>query len=356
MRLSHWDFRPKQRRRFVASGTFDGRPGSRRKPALRILLLLSLGLLVYFKYDDVVQSGWVDRLREPGELWKEAMALLPGSGKAAAPSASPVYSPDSTAQEWTCAAPAQDSCLAAWTALPAADRGALRALILKARLKLGLPPPSGFHALFLRTPAADPGAAAVTPWKLGRLILETGNRTVTLSPVSDPGGTWCSQDDPGSASGACLAAPLPSPPLAGRSERVASRPPEAAFPGPAGRAFGPILPGRIVEWPAGAGWIKIHHGGSLYSYYSGVASPAPGVAVGSRVEPGVALGFTAGLDSASAAAQPASGEGLLAAGVPSRDRGEALRLRIEKDGSPIDPSAFLGWDEAADSSSVAHGP
>lgn len=355
MRLSHWDFRPKHRRRFVASGASDGRPGSRRKPAFRILLLLSLGLLVYFKYDDVVQSGWVDKLRQPGELWKEAKARLPGSGEASPPSAAPVFSPDSTSQEWSCASSAQDSCLASWAALPAAERGALRALILKAGLDIGLPAPSGFHALYLRTPAVETGAAEEPAWKLARLVLETGDRSVTLAPMPVPGGgeAWCTVDAAGPAN--CLAKPVPAPPLSGPSGRLATRPPEISFPGPAGRALRPILPGRIVAWPAGPGWVKVHHGGGLFSYYAGVASPAPGVSVGSKLGAGATLGFTAGPDTLIPAAPGPVGDARTEGTVAEAAPGEPLRVRVEKDGSPLDPYAFLGLDEATDTVGVAHG-
>ena len=65
MKLSHRDFRPAKRSRFV------GLPPHRR-PALRILLLGAFGILVYYKFDDFLASRAIKALKNPSALLRSA--------------------------------------------------------------------------------------------------------------------------------------------------------------------------------------------------------------------------------------------------------------------------------------------
>jgi hypothetical protein len=66
-----------------------------------------------------------------------------------------------------------------------------------------------------------------------------------------------------------------------------------------------------------AGWLELHHGRNLFSFYRGLARVGSSVRAGAMVEPGDTLGWMAG-DSA------------------------RLELRIESAGKIVDPLAFLG--------------
>jgi hypothetical protein len=135
-------------------------------------------------------------------------------------------------------------------------------------------------------------------------------------------------------------------------------------------AVHPVLPGRILEVPQGPdGWLKVHHGGTLFSYYSGLARLRPGLVTGLRVDTEDTLGFagplpaslaappayTTSATSAASAASAATTDspvadtitGAVAGRTPPAPASEGLLLlRIEKDGSPADPRAFLGLDPA----------
>lgn len=357
MRLSHWDFRPRRRKKYVTPGSGDGRSGPPRgRPTLRILLLGAFGVLVYLKYDDFIRSPLIQGLREPEKLWRETVARLRAPEPTAPSAASlPQVSPDSTRWEWRCASRNQDSCVSAFVGLDSAQRGSLRAALLKVRLGFAFPDPSSFAALFHRAypplaslgrsdePALAPADGETSPLRLVGLDLESEERSLraTWLPDSLGHGRWC-QGLPRSQAPAspCLEPALPRPPLrpapAAALEPV--RPPVLAFALPARAPVHPVLPGRVVSpGVAGAGWVKLHHGGGLFSYYSGLDSLRAGLRAGDRVAPEDTLGFAAAADSA----RPEGPDG-------------RLRLRIERDGSPVDPMAFLGL--AADSAGASHGP
>lgn len=357
MRLSHWDFRPRRRKKYVTPGSVDGRSGpSRGRPTLRILLLVAFGILVYLKFDDFVRSPLIRDLRDPVRLWRETTARLRAPEPAAPTAAArPRVSPDSTRWEWTCATGAQDSCLSAWIGLDSAQRGSLRAALFKVRLGFDFPEPSGFAALFHRPPPRSalpgrPDGPVLAPadeedrdMRLVAIELEAeGRRLSAVWTVDSLGrGRWCEGPPRSRASASsCLEAPTPRPPL--RPAPAASlepvRPPVLAFAVPGRAPVHPVLPGRVIlPGVAGAGWIKLHHGGGLFSLYSGLDSLRRGLRAGDAVTPEDTLGFASAEDST----RPLGPDG-------------RLRLRIERDGSPVDPQAFLGL--AADDAGAAHGP
>lgn len=376
MRLSHRDFRPKKRRKYVLPGSVEDRSGpSRKRLTLRILLLAAFGILVYLKYDDFIQSPLIKRLREPQQLWKDAVRNFREPAVREPATALPQISPDSVFMLWSCASAKSDSCLDAWAGMDAGDKGSIRALLWKARLRMKLPEPSSFAAGFRGNPAAVPetgtaqdsaseaaeaaGEAPARPWRLDRIRFQAGPGSLDLESLRDSAGgeRWCLRSTPptadpdillegrSAATLTCLDEPRPKPPLRLFSdpELHPERPPVLSFRTGSGEAFHPILPGKVMGLPSGEkGWLKVYHGRNLFSYYSGFAGIGKDLDPGALVGVGDTLGFAGDADTAAAMPGGAARTG-------------TLRLRIEKDGSPIDPLAFLGLEPAPVSdSAVTH--
>ncbi len=354
MRLSHWDFRPKQRRKYVAAGTADGHNGPRRT-ALRILLLAAAGGLVYLKYDDFIQSPALQKLRNPDSLWQAARERvrpwLP-LGVAKAPPSVPATASEAGRLEWTCASAKRDSCLEAWALPSEMARGAVRAALRKAQTRTGFPELSGFSAVFQRVPQE---IAASESWELTRVVLVAGDRTLDWASLPDGTGAlrWCAHRAGNPVH--CPAESDPRPPVRrfASAELRAERPPVLGLRVAADEAVRPVLPGRILDLPRGPeGWLKVHHGGTLFSYYSGFARLQPGLAAGLPVDEGDTLGFAGPPQSALPASaiphDPAapSADTVVVAAIPASSLESHLLLRIEKDGSPVDPQAYLGLTPA----------
>lgn len=380
MRLSHWDFRPKKRRKYVVAGSVEDRSAPPRKRlTLRILLLVTFGVLVYWKYDSFIRSPLAQTLLHPESLWRKTTDLLSIPTAATSVATPAETSADSLWMRWTCASPKQDSCVEAWIGLESAEKGRLRALLWKTRLRGNLPEPDSFSVAYRRNSRVidDPEASAaeeaeadlatVASWRLDHVKLAAGGRTLTLSsPVKDAGTeSFCAREDraPGDSIFLCLDMPAPQPPLAQANQPrlIQERPPVISFLPVGNRPVHPVLPGMVTDLPtAGGGWLKVHHGGTLFSYYSGFTVLSPGMQAGSQVDIGDTLGFAGSPDSAAASATEGISIDIAETdtGRPSSNFGkramDGLQLRIERDGSPVDPLAFLGLD--SDSGKVAHVP
>lgn len=312
MKLSHRDFRPPRRSKYVTQPP-------KRRPTLRILLLGLIGLAVYLKFDAVARLPFWDTVKHP-RAWLDAH--LHAGAAAPAPPA-PValrLSGDSLSAEAECPSAAA-VCLTAGFPLGAEAAGSLREVLAKAEAQLGADAGTGFLATFARGKDA---AAGDTAWSPVRIELR-GARPMILDRK---GPAWC-------AAGKCLDETRPQAPLAA-FRAVAAHAlalpravdpglealewPEARFAAQADAPVRPVLRGRVVDLPApgdSADWIKLHHGRNLFSYYRGLARIDSAVRVGAMVEPGATLGWTA----------PESA---------------AVDLRVEADGRPLDPLAFLG--------------
>jgi hypothetical protein len=343
VRLSHWDFRPKRRSRFVAVGSAAGRSGSLwKRPGLRIFVLGAFGVLVYLKYDDFVQSALLQSLNRPGELWKTGVEKV-RSRIAPPPPAQyrGAYSADSLAREWSCTASEGISCISLWSGLEEEEKGRIRAMVGKARLAWGAPETSGVSALFRRFSPMSSREGSLPlesaemssredgkPWRLSRIRLDWPQGGLTVAPYIHPDGTERLCRVQSGMRGDCLGIRRPRPPLKVSQSPAPSleRPPTLDFAAPAGEIVHPILPGRVAALPADSdGWLKLHHGGSLFSYYAGLEHAGTGLDVGAPVRADDTLGRARVPDSSAAA--PIT-----------------LRLRIERDGSPVDPVAFLGLE------------
>jgi hypothetical protein len=178
---------------------------------------------------------------------------------------------------------------------------------------------SGFAAEFRRDPGQDQSDRSKVAAVLERLELRNPHGTVEIK--RGPAGL-CAKER-------CLDELRPQAPFARfrhagpAADRGGSRALEATFfPVDGAFAAKPILQGRIVRVPSDSagGWLEVYHGGTLFSYYHGLASLKPGLAAGTLVGPEDTLGMMA----------------------PGSDTLGGLDVRIEKDGLRVDPIAFIG--------------
>jgi hypothetical protein len=327
VKLTHRDFRPLRRSKYVAQPL-------KRRPTLRILLLAALGVIIYLKYDTVVRSKAFKSLSEPAKLWH---AMLNGEGTAAPAIASGTglrWSPDSAFLAAECSGSVAAACLESWSKLGREPVGTLRAVLVKARIQWSADAGNGFRAKFARLVGDDEsrdgksGNLELVQVELrggtGSVILEQsegertglfceGEKCLDQRPTQLPFGRVRAEPQskqPGSEDSATGGAQSIEP----QSIRLFSL---------EGSAVKPILPGRVVAVPDSAAsnpWMKIYHGENIFSWYRGFSSLRSGIAPGVMIGSGDTLGFVA-----------ARG-----------DTAEALDLRIEKDGTPADPFAFLG--------------
>lgn len=322
MKFSHRDFRPPRRSKYV------GRP-TKRWPTLRILLLVLFGLAVYLKFDTVARLPFWKTARHPG-AWISARLHPP----APAPLPSPValaWEPDSNRVKALC--PSESAaCLDSAFPLGPEPAGQVRAILAKAAARWQVRAAGGFAASFerIREPvSADSG------WFLKRLEIRSASRSLVLVSDSSRGGNaFCAEgrclDDlsPHVPIAAFLSA---SPALAARESfdpgLPAAEVPEARFSATNGSGVLPILRGQVVSVPSPgdtAGWLELHHGRNLFSFYRGLARLGTSVKAGAMMEPADTLGWISG-DSA------------------------RLELRIESAGKVIDPLAFLGLPASEES-------
>ena len=325
MKLSHRDFRPPRRSKYVARLP-------KRRPTLRIILLGLLGLVVYLKFDAVARLPFWNTFRHPGEwLATQMRQRTPASAPC------PIvldWAHDSGRVNAVCPV-AASLCLGTGLPLGPEPAGQVREILGKAEAQWQAQARAGFAANFARS--QDP-ATAESHWELERLELRGEAKPVVLEKDTTRGGAvFC-------ANGRCFDVLHPRSPLASfRSTRMKRlsppssdyglpiAPPAALFSAANGTGVLPILRGRVVAIPPEGdttGWLKLHHGRNLFSYYRGLARVGAGVRVGAMLESGDTLGWLAG-DSA------------------------ALELRIESGGIALDPLAFLELPSRAEE--IVHG-
>lgn len=321
MKLTHRDFRPLRRSKYVAQPL-------KRRPTLRILALAALGIAVYLKYDSVVNSKFFQNLRQPRRL-VDAM-LHQGAVAAGVPAAEGLaWSPDSSQVEAECRDTVVTTCLDRWQAgLGPETIGALRGILAKASMQLDVEAAHGIKARFVRAPeTADPQDGPSPSLELIRLEILGGKESLVLEhPAGDPAAPLCDKRR-------CLDSNPPRMPFARYRVTEKSIPPGQVSQRPPwailslmpldGLEANPILRGRVVEVPAEPGsdhWLKIYHGANVFSYYRGLSNLGPAIKSGAMIESGETLGQVA-----------ANGD---SAGI--------LDVRIEKAGILIDPREFLG--------------
>ena len=329
MKLTHRDFRPLRRSRYVAQPL-------KRRPTLRILLLAAIGVTVYLKYDSVVNSKAFHNLRQPRRMLDAMLGQNLAPSETLPAGAGILWAPDSSQVEADCPSNRIDVCLEQWRGLGREPVGTLRSDLEKAKVQWDADAANGIKARFLRVPdATDPLAAKMALLELVRLEIRGQKANLVLEQAAGGrSGRLCDRDR-------CLDALHPQAPLSRFREVRAADPDQAESRLPAdarliampGSAAKPVLRGRVVEAPSVPGsdhWVKIYHGENTFSYYRGLATLKPGLKPGAFLEAGDTLGFMGAGDSAT-----------------------ALDLRIEKDGMRVDPYAFMGLLRQAAGSAIA---
>jgi hypothetical protein len=298
VRLSHRDFRPARRSKYVAAPP-------RKRPTLRILLLVAFGILVYLKFDSFVKSKAMQPFRQPEKLWQSVWNRL--HPRPAAPAATLSLDSSATEMRLDCPSASTEACLSSWKA-PEDTKGFARALISKAAMAAGAKP-EGF-SLRLRSEAPESEADSIS-WSVASLELREGGRIWTVGPGKEAG-VYCIHG------GACLEKARPSAPLGKFTVVDHGDAPDLWLQSAEGSAVLSPLPGRIMEVTEDSSGrrLKVYHGMNLYCYYGGLAAWKEGPRAGDWLRTGDTLG--------------------LIAPVPGR-----LMIRVEKDGMTADAMAFL---------------
>lgn len=338
MKLTHRDFRPLRRSKFVAQPL-------KRRPTLRIILLAAIGITVYLKYDTVVRSKAFKSLSEPAKLWHAmlheegalAPTLISGAGLK--------WSLDSSFLEAECGGSAA-ACLESWSGLGREPVGTLRAVMEKARIQWNADADNGFTAKFTRIAAAgEPMDGKPADLELSRVELRGARNVLTLerSDANRPS-AFCVEGI-GRESGKCLDERRTQLPFARARIGIPGAGADSGLAGGAGhgtmeamageegrvmRVFSlagpsvrPVLAGRVVAVPDSLPsdqWVKIYHGENTFSWYRGFSALRSGIAPGVMIGTDDTLGFVA----------------------MRGDTVEALDVKIEQDGIPADPFVFLG--------------
>jgi hypothetical protein len=306
---------------------------------LRILLLGAVGVAVYLKFDTVAASRAMQGLKQPRQWFDN---LLHANAAPLPLPASPMalgWSVDSMAVSVNCPS-RPEACLGEGFPLGREPAGTLREFLGKVSSQWNADARNGFTAGYHRAAAA---VGEFPSWELVKLELRGAQGELALEAVpGKPATVLC-------AGSRCLDEMKPQAPLPGfrqvlRRDLPAPIPsgfasaagtvPSARFLPAAGNAVRSILRGRVVTLP-GPGeagqWIKLHHGGNLFSYYRGFARLDTALRAGAMVAAGDTLGWLA---------------------APG-DSAAALDLRIEADGSAMDPLAFLGLPAAGKETALA---
>jgi hypothetical protein len=324
VKLTHRDFRPLRRSKYVAQPL-------KRRPTLRILALAALGIAVYLKYDSVVNSRFFQNLRQPRRLVDAMLPMLYGGAvPAAVPAAEGLaWSADSALVDADCRDTVVTICLDRWqTSLGSETIGTLRGILAKASMQWDVEPAHGIKARFIRAlETADPPEGPSPSLELSRLEILGGKESLVLEhPAGDGAAAFCDKRR-------CLDSNPPRMPFARYRITEKSNPAGPESPRPPGSILSliplegikanPILRGRVVEVPTESEpdqWLKIYHGADIFSYYRGLSNLGPAIKPGAMIESGETLGQVS-----------ANGD---SAGV--------LDVRIEKAGVLIDPREFLG--------------
>ena|GEM_PF-3758113 len=324
MRLSHADYRPGKRPRFVPSG-----PPRRKFPLIRIVLLLALGVFVYAKFDDLWNG--VRSVANPVTLWNK----ITGSGEATASGSVDgkagrlIWSADSSRVSLECAGGLTKDCC---EHLGRADAGlcqATKALLEKARWKGALTRTVATRPLRIEARAVV-GDLGEWGYELAGLNGRDGAGHFGFRRAAGSQ-AWCD------ARRGCLRASTARAPLLdGHLVRdAAGGPPETVRAGttfvkwssgsPRVRA---VLPGRVAKvTPFGsdtsAVTVMVYHGAELYVSY-GPLRPVTGVKPGALVKAGSYLGDARGT---------------------TAEGGYALNVGLRQAGRPVDAVAFWGLPE-----------
>ncbi len=332
MKLSHRDFRPQKRFKYVAQP-------SKRRPTIRILVLVAFGVLVYLKFDSVFSSKIAQSVLHPGRLFtglknpSDRLAVTPnviaGTQTSPNPSLNLRWSTDSLQVDLLCPTDNVKECLRSAQGLDSSLAGNLRGLIHKVALQWNRTPLKGFSVHFISDTASrdTPIRFALQSLEFmsseGPLIL---NRKVTGTSNQYCSARSCLDD---------LTPQLPIWDFHGLQSTL-QHPVGVRYTALAPSVFHPMLAGQVVFIDSQAQRLKMYHGHNIFSDYAGSIKLSLNLKVGSKVEAQDTLGI---------------------AGVEG-DSLSGLIFHIEKNGLYLDPRDFIptpGLAVHADNAEVSLG-
>ncbi len=340
MEFSKWDFRPRQRQRFVR------KPG-RKIPFLRILLLLALGWALYWQFDNLISASWVSRFKV--SLFSLFSPQLSASPSEVAPLRQD-WSPDSTRLDLRCPEAEKARCVIYLDSLHPGLGTALHALHEKIRMKVYGEESISLSSARFRWKSRFPGSVRDFPWPVSVTMqckqatevftlkgAESNNASATLEE-------FLAQRDYCSPRHGCLrerktAMPVRAPKefkfQPAGSELLDRQGISLLIKGEASPTVHSALPGKLVDIRAeenGGFAAKVYHGRSLFTYYGSLSRLHVDLKIGNALEPRDTLGFV----------DTANGQPLF------------MAFSAEEAGRFVDPSAFLNI--AAGEGAASHGP
>ncbi len=340
MEFSHWDFRPKQRQRFV------GKPG-RKVPFLRILLLLALGGTLYWQFDNLISITWITSIRESVS---ELRAPKPESSPSQKPGFQSNWSNDSTLLDVNCPDARKSECVKFLDSLHSGLGNSFLALSEKAKRKIPVSAPYDSVSASIRFPGDVPGSKPDFPWPLSFTLRGANAREVfslqrfESGPALPDLKALLTRYDYCSVRHGCLRSrevglPMPKAEIfqisGSPSERVSVRGNPVILRDAESPAVFPALPGKLVDIRAeehGVFAVKLYHGRGLFTYYGGLSRLHLNVKMGSILASRDTLGFVDSLGG----------------------KISSMAFSAEEAGRFVDPMAFLNVQ--TEKGGVAHGP
>lgn len=337
MRLSHADYRPGKRPRFVPSG-----PPRRKFPLIRIVLLLALGLFIYARFDSLWTMART--AAAPLAIWNKTAGSTEGKNSG---SSALTWSGDSSRVTVSCPRGLDATCCEHLDGVERGLCGSARAVLGHARWRGALKP--------AREAASGRAEARPQQWEARAVVSDLGDWGYELSGLRGrddagsfayrraAGASWC-EPRRGCLSPALKPARARAPLADGRlvefggAEGVRGGATVVTWISSSPRVRA-VLPGRIVSVDASPratesdgsdasarpAVVRVYHGAELYATYDGIV-PAAGVQPGALVKAGSWLGDLA-------ATRAGAGAG-----------GYLLSMSLRQAGQPAD--AALLWEQA----------
>ena len=352
MKLSHRDFRPQKRSKFVSQPP-------PHKPILRILLLAVFGAIVYLKFDSFISLNFIQKIlhRTKGSIsanQNQTVAAIAGEW---------IWSKDSLNLDFTCANFPLETCLAEkgkidFAAEPSQTnrentesqiKSRLRSLLKKMEIQWKEKPKNNLKVQLV-------GSRDITDspidWKFSAISFQGIKDKVNIIISQEQGkekfclGSYCLDEEK-------FQSPLEKYSLIQDLEEHtdSNRNPISHFTLdqsqeiPVHQIIHPISKGMIISFQSKPLLIKLYHGHGLFSYYSGNFLPKKGLQIKTMVNLQDTLGHLE--KSIPISSSDTSGSSTNSATLPDSSRNFTssllgnLSLQVERNGQFINPTEFL---------------